>query len=220
MKPLVFVVLLIGAVVALSCEDQQVTAPEPTAISLHKTPPVPANACVADRDRDRDDAPVQILCAITVPDNPITNVAKGWFSNVHNAVYIADQSNKGVDVIDLRRYEYLGRVTGFVGVATAGGGTATTNGQGPNSMVLTGPRHMWVSDGNSQVQVVNLFHDDRRDRQHGDRGVRRRDRDDALLRPRQRDDLRSAASHHHRRESEPARCRRAAHGASTVRNAH
>jgi hypothetical protein len=155
MKPLLFAALLIGAFVVLSCEEQQVTAPQP-AVSLNKTATVPANPCVADRDHDRKDAPVQILCAITVPDNPLANVAKGWFSHERNAVYIADQSNKGVDVIGLRSYAYQGRVTGFVGVATAGGGTATTNGQGPNSMALTGGHHMWVSDGNSQVQVADL----------------------------------------------------------------
>jgi hypothetical protein len=116
----------------------------------------PNNKCLEDRDKDKKDAPVQILCAMTVTGNPLTNVAKGWFSNKQNAYYIADQSNSGVDVMDLKTYAYAGRIPGFVGVATSGGGTATTNGQGPNSMVLAEGHHMWVSDGNSQVRLVDL----------------------------------------------------------------
>jgi len=158
MKPFRLVALLIGAagaIVALSCEEQQATSPQ-TALSLNASAAASANPCVADKDHDKKDAPVQILCAITVPGNPLANVAKAWFSHEQHAVYIADQSNKGVDVIDLKSYAYAGRVPGFVGVATAGGGTATTNGQGPNSMALAEGHHMWVSDGNSQVQLVDL----------------------------------------------------------------
>ena len=158
MKPLLFVALLIGAIVALSCEEQQATAPRPAALSLSQS--ANANPCVQDKDHDKKSAPVQILCAITVPGNPLASVAKGWFSHERNAYYIDDQSNKGVDVIDLKSYTWVGRVTGpgpgFVGVATYGGGTAATNGQGPNSMALTEGHQMWVSDGNSQVQVVDL----------------------------------------------------------------
>jgi hypothetical protein len=156
MRPLYLASILIGAIAALSCEEQQATAPQPAALSLHKSATGPANPCVQDKDHDRKDAAVQILCAITVPGNPLANVAKGWFSHARNAYYINDQSNKAVDVIDLKSYAFAGRVTGFVGVATSGGGTATTNGQGPNSMALADGHQMWVSDGNSQVQVVDL----------------------------------------------------------------
>ena len=155
MKPPRLVSLLVGAIVALSCEPQLATAPPP-ALSLRRSASDPANPCVQDKDHDKKAAPLAILCAIPVPGNPLTNVAKGWFRHERNAYYINDQSNKGVDVIDLTTYAYAGRVTGFVGVATTGGGTATTNGQGPNSMALTQGNQMWVSDGNSQLQIVDL----------------------------------------------------------------
>jgi hypothetical protein len=149
--------VLLGAW-SLSCETQPVSTPtSPSLVSARRVSATgPNGQCLEDRDKDKRTAPVQILCAMTVPDNPLTNVAKGWFSNERNALYIADQSNRGVDVIDLKSYAYAGRVTGFVGVAGAGGGTAATNGQGPNSMALTQGHQMWVSDGNSQVQVVDL----------------------------------------------------------------
>ncbi len=156
MKPLYLASVLVGAVVGLSCESQPPTSP-PGALSLRMTATGPASPCVDDRDRDKRSDPVDILCAVTVPDNPLAGIAKSWFVHERNALYIADQANKGVDVIDLRRYEYRGRVTGFVGAATAGGGTATTNGQGPNSMAPVNGHRMWVSDGNSQVQLVDLL---------------------------------------------------------------
>jgi hypothetical protein len=155
MNPTRLASLLIAAIVALSCEEQEATSPQ-TALSLSTSAAGPENLCGQDKDHDRKSAPVAILCAITVPGNPLANVAKGWFSHERNAYYINDQSNKSVDVIDLKSYAYAGRVTGFVGVATTAGGTATTNGQGPNSMTLAEGHHMWVSDGNSQVQVVDL----------------------------------------------------------------
>lgn len=147
--------LLSGALVVLSCDQQPANAPR-SALSLNASKTSSTNPCLQDKDKDQRSAPVKILCAITVPGAPLTNVAKAWFSHPRNALYIDDQSNKAVDVIDLATYTFAGRVTGFVGVATAGGGTATTNGQGPNSMALAEGHHMWVSDGNSQVQLVDL----------------------------------------------------------------
>ena len=157
MKALYLASLLVGAIVALSCESQPPMAP-PDALSLNhvRASTGPESTCVQDRDLDRRSAPLQILCAMTVPDVPLTGIAKSWFIHERNALYIADQGNKGVDVMDLRSYTFAGRVTGFVGTATAGGGTATTNGQGPNSMAPAEGNHLWVSDGNSQMQVVDL----------------------------------------------------------------
>ena len=156
MKALYLASLLVGVIVALSCESQPPTSP-PADLSFHHVVSTgPESACVQDRDRDSRSAPLAILCAMTVPDNPLTGIAKSWFIHERNALYIADQGNKGVDVLDLRSYTFAARVTGFVGAATAGGGTATTNGQGPNSMAPVNGHRMWVSDGNSQVQLVDL----------------------------------------------------------------
>src|SRR2546427_4613350 len=115
MTPLRRVLLLIGAIVALSCDEQQATAPR-SALSLNMSAKSSTNPCVQDRDHDKRSAPVQILCAMTVPGNPLTNVAKGCFSHPRNPLYIADQSNRGLDAIDLRRDSHARRGTGFVGL--------------------------------------------------------------------------------------------------------
>ena len=83
MKPVARVVPFLSSCIAgllLSCEVPQATSPRP-ALSLDKTADKTAtgaaNACLADRDHDKKTAPVAMLCAITVPGNPLTNVAKG-----------------------------------------------------------------------------------------------------------------------------------------------
>ncbi|HUK21252.1 MAG TPA: hypothetical protein VLV45_06815 [Gemmatimonadales bacterium] len=154
---------LVIAAVALSCERTQQPASPDLSIALGKSHE-PSNPCVADRDLDRKTASVEILCGVQVAGNPLISVAKGWFVDATNAYYVDDQSNRGVDAIDLRSYTWVGRIPGFVGAATGasggaityGGGTATSNGQGPNSMVPVDDHRMWVSDGNSQVAIVNL----------------------------------------------------------------
>jgi len=145
----------VGAALCLSCETQQPAGPVPS-VALNRSAAGPANPCREDREGDRSSAPVTILCAITVPGNPLVSVAKGWTDEENRVYLVDDQSNKGVDIIDTRSYTYAGRVNGFVGVATYGAGTATANGQGPNSLVPTEGRRWWVSDGNSTVQVVDL----------------------------------------------------------------
>jgi len=110
------------------------------------------------------DAPVALVAAITVPGNPITSGTKSWVDaqmptpGVYLGslrFYLTDVSNAGVDIIDASNNTYLGRVPGFVGAAGTAGGTPTTNGAGPNSIVFAPGNVSFVSDGNSTVQVVD-----------------------------------------------------------------
>src|SRR2546427_3054691 len=45
---------------------------------------------------------------------------------------------------------------GFPTTPTTGGGTATTNGAGPNGVVVTPNGELWAGDGNSTVQVAEV----------------------------------------------------------------
>ncbi len=158
--------VLIGVAVAVSCEVQQSTSPRPS-LSLGKSAEHGSgsqNKCREDRDNDKKNAPVVMLCAITVPGKPLVSVAKSWTDPTTETLLVDDQSNQGVDVIDAEHFEYIGRVGGFVGAATGasggtityGGGTATSNGQGPNSIVPTRHGEAWISDGNSTVRVIDV----------------------------------------------------------------
>jgi hypothetical protein len=151
------------AALSLSCDTQEASGPRPT-LSFDRSTTGADNKCLEGKDRDSRTAPVAILCAVTVPGNPLVSVAKGWIDPETEAYYVDDQSNKALDIIDAERYTYVGRVAGFAGAATGasggaityGGGTATSNGQGPNSIVPARHGQIWVSDGNSMVHVVSV----------------------------------------------------------------
>ena len=132
----------------------------------------------ADQDRDRKDRddrdcedqdhfehnakrPVRLIGAITVPGNPIVSADIAWVDPGTERYYLADRSNFGVDIIDAEEsdplsFSYVGRVTGMVGPMGSGGGTALTNGGGPNGVLVTPNRHLWAGDGNSTVQVADV----------------------------------------------------------------
>ena len=155
------VVLFLAAIVtalALGCDTQQPVAPGPTTLSLKKIATDASISCLdvaAANHKGNKNAPVALRCAIQAPGpQPLTQGQKGWIDG-HN-YYLADQSNKGLDVFDADALTFLGRVDGMAGNLTAGGGTATTNGPGPSSVVLSDRKTAWVSDGNSTTWIVDV----------------------------------------------------------------
>ena len=107
---------------------------------------------------DRDlDTPLSLIGVIPVPGNPITSADIAWVDPGTERYYFADRSNSGVDIIDAESNFYVGRVGGMVGVVAATpGGTATTNGPGPNGVLVTPNRKLWAGDGNSMVRVADV----------------------------------------------------------------
>jgi len=163
---------------SISCNIDRVSVPDPT-LALHTSVTGGNPDCRVNRREagDRTDL-VDFLCAIEIPGSPITSSAKGWVEQQTAMYYLSDASNAGVDVIDIRTHTWVGRVSGFAGAAGTAGGTATTNGPGPSSFVSApagragngdagddtddddrrrggANRLLWVSDGNSLVQIVD-----------------------------------------------------------------
>jgi hypothetical protein len=164
---------IVTAALGLSCDIQEPSAPLAT-LALDRRGNEGASTC--GHSRGNRSAPVALVCVIAVPGNPITSSAKGWVEQQTGTYFLSDASNSGVDVIDIRTHTWVGRVSGFAGAAAAGGGSATTNGPGPSSFVSAPrrgergdgddddhghrgreatSRRLWVSDGNSTVQVVD-----------------------------------------------------------------
>ena len=120
------------------------------------------------KDRDdrsrRDDehhehnvnTPVGLIGVIPVPGNPITSADISWVDPGTERYYFADRSNFGVDIIDAETNFYVGRVGGMAGPLPSGGGTTTTNGPGPNGVLVTPNRKVWAGDGNSTVRVADV----------------------------------------------------------------
>jgi hypothetical protein len=169
-----FVPSLLIAALTLSCNLDEAAAPDP-GLSLHKSGDEGANPDCRLRGQGRSNKnnPVEFLCAIEIPGDPITSSQKGWVEQSNGRYFLSDASNSGVDVLDIRTHTYVGRVSGMAGDAVTGGGTATTNGAGPNAFVSApvrggggedddddrghgANRVLFVSDGNSTVHVVDM----------------------------------------------------------------
>jgi len=149
------------AAVLLACDQHQ--PPTAPIISLHKTqaPPPPTDpSCanvVASKHRGNKDSSVVLLCAIQAPGpKALANGTKGWIDG--KRYYLTDQTNAGLDIFDAVDLAFVGRVGGMLGDATTGGGTATTNGAGPSSVVFDRRGRAWVSDGNSTTWIVDVEH--------------------------------------------------------------
>lgn len=148
------------AALSLSCDIQQPSAPLPT-VSLDRSAAAGNPNCRASGQHERNsNTPVALLCAIPVPGFPIASADIAWVDPGTERYYIADRSNSGVDIIDAEHDAYVGRVGGMAGgfptVPTSGGGTATTNGPGPNGVLVTPNGQLWAGDGNSTVQVADV----------------------------------------------------------------
>ena len=141
------------AVVSSSCGIDQTSAPLPQVLADRSSAPGLDQGC---RDQPgehrarRPNAPVELLCAFALPagSKPIQNGTKTWVDG--GRLYLTEIANGSVFVWDAVTHDFLGSIGGFVGST----GSAATS--GPNSIVLSGDGHAWVSDGISVVQVVDL----------------------------------------------------------------
>ena len=94
-------------------------------------------------------SPVSLVKAIAIPGAPLASTDLLWADEGTKRMYFSDRSNSAVDIIDAENDSYVSRVTGFVGATGA-------NGAGPNGLLVTPDKKLWVGDGNSLTQVVDL----------------------------------------------------------------
>jgi DNA-binding beta-propeller fold protein YncE len=88
---------------------------------------------------------------IKMPGATLESFDIGWVDQGTNKYFLADRSNKSVDVIDAKTDKYLTRITGFVGDGPKG------NLSGPNGVVaINNGTQVWAGDGDSTVKVIDL----------------------------------------------------------------
>jgi DNA-binding beta-propeller fold protein YncE len=88
---------------------------------------------------------------ITVPGAPLESFDIGFVDPQTNQYFLADRSNKSVDVIDAKTDKYMTRIIGFVGDGPKG------NVSGPNGIVtVNNGTEVWAGDGDSTVKVIDL----------------------------------------------------------------
>jgi hypothetical protein len=93
--------------------------------------------------------PLHLLKVISIPGLPVASVDILWADQASERLYLSDRTNASIDIFDGENDLFVGRVTGFAGATANGGG-------GPNGVVVTPDNKVWVGDGNSLVQVIDL----------------------------------------------------------------
>jgi DNA-binding beta-propeller fold protein YncE len=83
---------------------------------------------------------------------PLEQFSTSFLDERTDILYLADRSNKAIDVIDTRTERFLYRVAGFAGVTDSGGDTF-----GPNGVLTVNDSFQALAtDGDSTVKVIDL----------------------------------------------------------------
>ena len=138
-QPFISSAALAAFVLAAACGSGSALAEndehKPGAVRLHHTIPIPGN-----------------LAALHGFDI-------SWLDAATQRLYLADRSNKSVDVVDARTGTFLKAITGgFAGVKFKADGTANNDISGPNGVVTSG-RWLFVTDAASRVVTIDLVTD-------------------------------------------------------------
>jgi len=91
---------------------------------------------------------------IAVEGDKLTSFDISFVDQKTQRYYLADRTNKGLDVFDAKTDKYIGRIGGMVGMAMKDG-KVDNDSSGPNGVVIAG-HEAWVGDGGGKIQVIDL----------------------------------------------------------------
>lgn len=98
-------------------------------------------------------AELKQIATITVPGEKLTNFDISFIDQATGRYYLADRSNKAIDIFDTKGDSYIGRVGSFAGAVTKNG--KVDNGvSGPDGVLFAG-QEIWAGDGDSTVKVID-----------------------------------------------------------------
>lgn len=98
---------------------------------------------------------LKLVGAILVPGNPL-RFDISWVDQARGRYYLAEGGNGAVDVFDAEHDLYLGRISGFHGLAAADDPCGRIEGMGPNGVLVTPDNHLWADDAHGTVKVFDL----------------------------------------------------------------
>jgi hypothetical protein len=99
---------------------------------------------------------VRLLSTIPIPGAALHGFDISWVDADTQRYYLADRSNKAVDVVDAKNGTFLKQISGgFAGVKFKADGTANNDISGPNGVVTSG-RWLFVTDAPSRVVSIDL----------------------------------------------------------------
>ena len=106
-----------------------------------------------------DAGTVRLLTTIPIPGAALRGFDISWVDASTQRYYLADRSNKAVDVIDAKNDTFLKQIPGgFAGVKFNAAGGANNDISGPNGVVSSG-RWLFVTDAASRVVSIDLTTD-------------------------------------------------------------
>jgi hypothetical protein len=109
---------------------------------------------------DSDDA-IRLVKSIPIPPSltPLRAFDISWIDANTQRYYLADRSNKSIDVVDARTGTFLKTIHGgFAGVKFNAAGAANNDIAGPNGVVVSG-RWLFATDAPSRVVTIDLTND-------------------------------------------------------------
>jgi DNA-binding beta-propeller fold protein YncE len=98
---------------------------------------------------------IKLVGAILVPGNPI-RFDISWVDQSRARYYLAESGNAAVDVFDAENNLFLGRISGFHGLAATDDPCGRIEGMGPNGVLVTPDNHLWADDAHGTVKVFDL----------------------------------------------------------------
>src|SRR5437870_6014874 len=91
------------------------------------------------------------IALIKVPGAPLMSFDISFVERSDQTYFLADRSNKAIDIFDASSNMFETRVAGFVGF------TGNNDTSGPNGVVVVHDRdELWAGDGNSTGKVIDL----------------------------------------------------------------
>lgn len=98
-------------------------------------------------------AELKQIATIPVPGEALASFDISNIDSAAHRYYLADRSNKAVDIFDTRTNSFVGRADGFIGTIMKNG---KVNGDksGPDGVIAIG-HEIWAGDGDSTLKVVD-----------------------------------------------------------------
>lgn len=100
-------------------------------------------------------AELKQIATIPVPGEGLTSFDISFIDQKTQRYYLADRSNKSIDIVDTKTNKWIGRVEGFIGPVMRPDGRVNSNKSGPDGVLAAGDE-VWVGDGDSTIKVVDL----------------------------------------------------------------
>lgn len=128
-------------------------------LKLRRIPEVPiiAGCAVAAICASALAANLTRIATIDIPGNKLEQFDIGYVDSEAGRYYVTDRSNAAVDIFDSRKFTYVGRVEGFVGLKFNPDKRPAIVLSGPNGLAFDATqKQLWAADGDSTVKVIDV----------------------------------------------------------------